>query len=108
MFWGLWAGQPGCMKMGNHKTLLNAVTSSSSEHEIHLSMEMLDMIYTNNSVNGYDGIPMKHCKVCVGGGLVSIDAFKGNDNSKRNLGKFMHAGESCTLLCMVMHVCPYT
>ncbi len=20
MFWGLWAGQPGCMKMGDHKT----------------------------------------------------------------------------------------
>ena len=33
-------GQPGCMKMGDHKTVLNAVTSSSSEHEIHLSMEI--------------------------------------------------------------------
>ncbi len=57
MFWGLWAGQPGYMKMGDHKTLLNAVTSSSSEHEIH-----------RNAKYGYDGTPMKHCKVCVRGG----------------------------------------
>ncbi len=63
------------------KLFLNAVISSSSEHEIHLSMEMLD-IHNNYSVNGYDGTPMKHCKVCVCAGLVtqSIDPLKGNDN----------------------------
>ncbi len=44
MFWGLLAAWSTWLyEMGDNKTLLNAVTSSSSEHEIHHSMEMLDI-----------------------------------------------------------------
>ena len=77
MFWGLWAGQPGCMKMGDHKTPFEC-------YKLYESMKYLDMICTikHYSVNG---TPMKHCKVCVGGLVTqSIDPLKGNENSKKN------------------------